>query len=93
MLSNNKPPSPPKEHEEEKEESVPQENTPPFPEFLTHPFQHTLEGTELLGELKNLFVKIPLPKAIKANGVGELILEDFINQFIFIRFSASYSSI
>ena len=58
-------PSSPEEREEEKEESVPQVNPPPFPKRLIHPIQHTPEETELLGELKNLCVKILLLQAIK----------------------------
>jgi len=40
-------------------------NPPPFPERLTQPLQPTPEETELLGELKNVCVKIPLLQAIK----------------------------
>ena len=65
MLRNNQPPSPSRESEEEREGSVPRMNPPPFPERLTHLVHHTLEDNELLGELKNLCVKIPLLQAIK----------------------------
>ena len=65
VLPDNQPPSPLDELEEEKEESVPQANPPPFPERLIHPSQHPPQETELLGELKNLCVKIPLLQAIK----------------------------
>jgi len=65
VLPDNKPPSTPKELEEEKEESVSQENPPPFLERLIHPIHHTPEEIELLGELKNLCVKILLLQAIK----------------------------
>ena len=40
-------------------------NPPPFPEILTQPLQPILKETKLLGELKNLCVKIPLLQAIK----------------------------
>jgi len=60
VLPDNQPPSPPRESEEEREESMPRVNPPPFPERLTHPVQPTPEENELLGELKNLCVKIPL---------------------------------
>ena len=52
------------EDEEEKEESEPKA-TPSFPERLTGTTQPTLEETELLGQLKNLCVMIPLRQAIK----------------------------
>jgi len=65
VIPDNQYPSQPKETEEEKEDSVPQVSPPPFPKILIHPNQHTLEETELLGELKNLCVKIPLLQAIK----------------------------
>ena len=65
VLPDNQPPYPPRESEEEREESMPKVNPPPFLERLTHPFQHTPEENELLGELKNLCVKIPLLQAIK----------------------------
>lgn len=78
VLPYNQPPSPPEELEEEKEESVPQANPPPFPERLIHPIQHTLEETKLLGELKNLCVKIPLLQAIKDVAIyNRLIKENF----------------
>jgi len=65
VLPNNQPRSSPEELEEEKKESVPKANQTPFPEILIHSNQHTLEETELLGELKNLCVKISLIQAIK----------------------------
>lgn len=65
VLPDNQPPSPPRESEEEREESMPRVNPPPFPEILTHPVQPNLEENELLGELKNQCVKIPLLQAIK----------------------------
>ena len=55
---------PPLEEEEEKQESEPQA-IPPFPERLTVTAQPNPEETELLGELKQLCVKIPLLQAIK----------------------------
>ena len=55
----------PRESEEEREESMPRVNPPPFPERLTHPVKPTRKENELLGELKNLCVKIPLLQAIK----------------------------
>eukprot|EP00253_Pinus_taeda_P005767 PITA_05767 len=55
---------PPKEDEEDKEESEPKA-IPPFPERLFGTTQPTLEETKLLGELKQLCVKIPLLQAIK----------------------------
>eukprot|EP00253_Pinus_taeda_P032953 PITA_32953 len=55
---------PPLEEEEEKQESEPQA-IPPFPERLTVTTQPNPEETELLGELKQLCVKIPLLQAIK----------------------------
>lgn len=58
-LPNNQPSYPPKDIEKEKEDSRPQVNPPPFLERLIHSSQHILEETELLGELKNMCVKIP----------------------------------
>ena len=55
---------PPLEYEEEKQESEPKA-IPPFPEQLTVTTQPNPEETELLGELKQLCVKIPLLQAIK----------------------------
>ena len=55
---------PPQEVEEDKEESEPK-SIPPFPEILFGTTQPTPEETELLGELKQLCVKIPLLQAIK----------------------------
>eukprot|EP00253_Pinus_taeda_P006134 PITA_06134 len=55
---------PPKEDEEEKQESEPKV-IPPFLERLIGTTQPTLEETEILGELKQLCVKIPLLQAIK----------------------------
>ena len=62
VLLDNQPP--PKEDEEEKHESEPKA-IPPFPERLTRTTQPTLEETELLGELKQLCVNIPLLQAIR----------------------------
>ena len=50
---------PPKEDEEEKQESEPKA-IPPFPERLIVAMQPNPKETELLGELKQLCVKIPL---------------------------------
>eukprot|EP00253_Pinus_taeda_P032995 PITA_32995 len=55
---------PPLEDEEEKQESEPKA-TPPFPERLTITTKPNPEETKLLGELKQLCVKIPLLQAIK----------------------------
>ena len=78
MLPDKQPPSPLEELEDEKEESVPQANPPPFLERLIHPSHHTPEETELLGELKNLCVKIPLLQAIKDVPIyNKLIKEKF----------------
>lgn len=65
VLPYNQPPSPPKEIDEDKEGSAPQANAPPYLERLVHPNHHTPEEVELLGELKNLCVKIPLLQASK----------------------------
>ena len=65
VLPDNQPPSPPTNCEEEREESIPRLNPPPFLERLTHRVRPTPEENELLGELKNLCVKIPLLQAIK----------------------------
>jgi len=62
VLPDNQPP--PKEDEEEKEESEPKA-IPPFPEILSRTTQPTSEEIELLGELKQLCVMIPLLQAIK----------------------------
>jgi len=62
VLSDNQPL--PKDDEEEKEESEPKA-IPPFPERLFGTTQPTPEETELLGELKQLCVKIPLLQAMK----------------------------
>ena len=56
-------PPPPKD-EEDKQESEPKA-IPPFPERLTATTQPNPEEDELLGELKQLCVKIPLLQAIK----------------------------
>jgi len=55
---------PPLKDEEEKQESEPKA-IPPFPKRLTVTMQPNPEETELLGELKQLCVKIPLLQAIK----------------------------
>ena len=65
VLQDNHPPSPPEEIEGEKEESVPQVNSPPLPKRLIHRSQRTLEEVEILGEVKNFCVKIPLLQDIK----------------------------
>jgi len=44
---------------------MPRANPPPFYEILTHPVQPTPQENELMGELKNICVKIPLLQAIK----------------------------
>eukprot|EP00253_Pinus_taeda_P029422 PITA_29422 len=62
VLPNSQPP--PKEDEEEKQKSEPKA-IPPFPERLTGTTQPNPEETELLGEIKQLCVKIPLLQAIK----------------------------
>lgn len=62
VLPDSQPPT--REVEEDKEESEPKEN-PPFLETLSTTVQPTPEETKLLGELKHLFVKIPLLQAIK----------------------------
>jgi len=64
VLPNNQPSSPIEELEYEKEDSVSQSNSPPFPERLIHPSQHTPKETKILSELKNLCVKIPLLQSI-----------------------------
>jgi len=60
VLPDGHPPYPPEELEQEQEESVPQVNPPPFSKRLIHPSQCTIQEVELLGELKNLCVKITL---------------------------------
>lgn len=55
---------PPKEDEEERKESE-AKAIPPFPERLIGTMQPNPEETELLGEIKQLCVKIPLIQAIK----------------------------
>lgn len=65
VLPDNQTPSQPKESEEEREESMLRLNSPPFPKKLTHLVQHTPKENELLGELKNICVKIILLQAIK----------------------------
>ena len=64
ILPDNQPPSPHKEVEEKGEKINLKEN-PPFSKRLAQPHQPTPEETELLGELKQLCVKIPLLQAIK----------------------------
>ena len=64
VLLDNQPPPPLREVEEEREERNLKVN-PPFPKRLAQPLQPTPEETELLGELKNLCVNIPLLQAIK----------------------------
>eukprot|EP00253_Pinus_taeda_P030302 PITA_30302 len=65
VLLDNQPPYPHEDIEKENEESDPKVNPPIFPERLIYPTQHTPKETKLLGELKNLFVRIPLLQAIK----------------------------
>ena len=65
VLLDKKPLPPPRESEEEREEIMPKVNPPPFPERLTHLVQPTPEENELLGELKNLCVRITLLQVIK----------------------------
>ena len=68
---------PPQEDEEEKQESEPKA-IPPFPERLTVTTQPNPEEIELLGELKQLCVKIPLLQAIKDVPIyNKLIKEKF----------------
>lgn len=62
VLPNSQPP--PKEDEAEEQESEPKA-IPPFFERLTRNTQPNPKETELLGELKQLCVKIPLVHAIK----------------------------
>lgn len=38
---------------------------PPYPKILTIQIRHILEEVQILGKLKNLYLKIPLPQAIK----------------------------
>ena len=60
VLLDNHPPSPPVDFEEEKEEGNTQIQQIPFPKRLIHPSHQNSEETELLEELENLCVKIPL---------------------------------
>lgn len=76
VILDNKPPSPLEQHEEEKEESVSQASPPPFLERLIHLIQHTPEKTKILGELKNLCVKIPLHKVIKDFPIYNKLIKD-----------------
>eukprot|EP00253_Pinus_taeda_P024767 PITA_24767 len=67
------------EVEEDKEESE-SKAIPPFPERLSRTTQPTPEETELLGELKQLCVKIPLLQAIKYVPIyNKLIKEKFFS--------------
>jgi hypothetical protein len=60
------PPNPMKDLEPEKYDTfLPQPQAPPYPERLNVKKAYTYEENELLGELKNLCVKIPLLQAIK----------------------------
>jgi hypothetical protein len=55
-----------KDSEPEKDDVIlPQPQVPPYPERLNVKKSYTSEENELLGELKNLCVKIPLLQAIK----------------------------
>lgn len=76
MLPDNQAPSPSKKLREEKEDSVPKDNPPLFSKRLIHPNQNTLEETELLGELKNLCVKITLFQAIKDVLIYKKLIKD-----------------
>ena len=77
ILPDNQTPYPHREVEEEREERNLKVN-PPFPERLAQPLQPTPEETKLLGELKNLCVKIPLLDAIKDVPIyNKLINEKF----------------
>eukprot|EP00253_Pinus_taeda_P033163 PITA_33163 len=67
---------PPREVEEEREESVLKVNPPPFLERLTQLLQRTPEEIELLGELKNLCVKIPLLQAIKDVSIYNKLIKE-----------------
>ena len=75
IIPDNQPPSPHREVEEEREESNLKVN-PPFPERLAQPPQPTLEETELLGELENLCVKIPLLQVIKDVPIYNKLIKD-----------------
>ena len=66
---------PPREVEEDKEESEPK-RIPPFPKRLSGTTQPTPEETELLGELKQLCVKIPLLQAIKDMHIYNRLIKD-----------------
>jgi len=55
---------------------MPKVNPLPFLERLTQPLQPTPEETELLGELKNLCVKIPLLQAIKDVPIYNKLIKD-----------------
>lgn len=75
ILPDNKPPSPHREVEEEREERKLKVN-PPFPERLAQPLQPAPEENELLGELKNLCVKIPLLQEIKDVPIYNKLIKD-----------------
>jgi len=66
---------PPREVDEDKEESEPKA-IPPFPKRLFGTTQHTPEETELLGELKQLCVKIPLLQAIKYVPINNSLIKE-----------------
>ena len=55
---------------------MPRVNRPPFPKRLTHLVQPTLEENELLGELKNICVKIPLLQAINDVPIYNNLIKD-----------------
>ena len=67
-------PPPPKD-EEEKQEIKPKA-IPPFPERLTVTTQPNPKETELLGELKQLCVKIPLLQAIKGLPIYNKLIKE-----------------
>lgn len=66
---------PPEEAEEDKGESE-SKAIPPFPERLSEATQPTPEETELLGELKQLCIKIPLLQAIKDVPIYNNMIKD-----------------
>jgi len=77
VLLDNQPPPPPREVEEEIGEINLKVNAP-FPERLAQPLQPTPEEIELMGELKNICVKIPFLQAIKDVPIyNKLIKEKF----------------
>jgi len=55
---------------------MPRVNPPPFPERLNQPFYPTPKGNELLGELNNICVRIPLIQAIKDVPIYNKLLKE-----------------